>query len=117
MAPSLALTYCTLYMRQVSALGGKLFSVSAWGADGTEFNHEALSTEVRALGGRVSATVHRKVAFLLATAEAVDRETQRVRKAWRFGVAVVRPEFLQARAPVRAAASAVPLLSPELGGL
>ena len=81
---------------QASALGGKLFSVSAWGADGTEYNHEALAAEVQALGGRFSSTVHRKVAFLLASAEAVERETQRVRKAWRYGVAVVRPTFLKA---------------------
>ena len=48
-----------------------------------------MRSRAEALGGTYSATVHRNVHVLLASAGAVERKTQRVRKAAKLGVAVV----------------------------
>lgn len=74
-------------------LRGVLFSVSVDAArsdagDGAP-TFAAVHKRAAALGGAYSATVHRRVGLLLATPHAVDRRTQRVRKAARLGVAVV----------------------------
>eukprot|EP00051_Salpingoeca_urceolata_P031915 m.495853 g.495853 ORF g.495853 m.495853 type:complete len:235 (-) comp45870_c0_seq1:75-779(-) len=56
--------------------------------------------ELKKLAGRagamLSGTVHRNVDCLVATATAVRRSTQRVRKAAKFGVCVVTPGYLEA---------------------
>ena len=96
-------------------LGGVLFSVSvdaerdggaaaaavdggaAAGASDAEghassangFSFADVAARCAALGGKYSATVHKKVAVLLATPGAVERRTQRVRKAAKLGVAIV----------------------------
>ena len=87
-------------------LGGVLFSVSvdaerdggaAAGASDAEghassangFSFADVTARCAALGGKYSATVHKKVAVLLATPGAVERRTQRVRKAAKLGVAIV----------------------------
>ena len=56
-------------------------------ANGSSFAD--VTARCAALGGKYSATVHKKVAVLLATPGAVERRTQRVRKAAKLGVAIV----------------------------
>ena len=53
------------------------------------FSFADVTARCAALGGKYSATVHKKVAVLLATPGAVERRTQRVRKAAKLGVAIV----------------------------
>jgi hypothetical protein len=53
------------------------------------FSFAEVTARCAALGGKYSATVHKKVAVLLATPGAVERRTQRVRKAAKLGVAIV----------------------------
>ena len=63
---------------------------SAAGAGATTMGSFAsVRSRAEALGGTYSATVHRNVHVLLASAGAVERKTQRVRKAAKLGVAVV----------------------------
>ena len=45
-------------------------------------------------GGAVSRVLHKNVSLLVCTDEALTKNTQHVRKARKFGVAVVRPSFL-----------------------
>ena len=74
-----------------SAIG--TFSISVDAARDDEATQGSSFASVRsraeALGGTYSATVHRNVHVLLASAGAVARKTQRVRKAAKLGVAVV----------------------------
>lgn len=46
------------------------------------------------MGGNVSATVHKKVDFVVASAGAVSAATQRLRKADKFRVPVVKVEYI-----------------------
>ena len=85
---------------QDSAIG--TFSISVDAARDDEATTQGLLRERavarEALGGTYSATVHRNVHVLLASAGAVERKTQRVRKAAKLGVAVVdATPFLNAR--------------------
>ena len=74
-------------------LAGLLFSVSVdaerQGDGAAELSFAEVSARCAALGGTYSATVHKKVDVLLASRGAVERRTQRVRKAVKVGVAVV----------------------------
>ena len=80
---------------QDSAIGTFSISVDAARDDdaGGALESSAVASSVRsraeALGGTYSATVHRNVHVLLASAGAVERKTQRVRKAAKLGVAIV----------------------------
>ncbi|KAJ1458082.1 hypothetical protein M885DRAFT_614771 [Pelagophyceae sp. CCMP2097] len=57
---------------------------------------KSLIKRVTALGGKYSATVHKRCTFVVATAAAVDQRTQRIRKALKFNVPVVTPAFIDA---------------------
>jgi hypothetical protein len=74
-----------------------------WTFDGWTFALSATGTkqaELRKLierhGGRVSNTVHKRVHLLVVTDRAVQRNTQRVRKANAKGIALVLPSFVHA---------------------
>jgi hypothetical protein len=58
-------------------------------------DRDKLQALIRKHRGSVSATMHKKVAFLLCTDLARRRNTQRVRKAFRFKVPLVYPEFVR----------------------
>ena len=77
-----------------SSAAGAGGSASGAGAGGsaaatTPGSFASVRSRAEALGGTYSATVHRNVNVLLASAGAVERKTQRVRKAAKLGVAVV----------------------------
>ena len=80
-----------------SSAAGASGSASGAGAGGsavgtgatTPGSFASVRSRAEALGGTYSATVHRNVHVLLASAGAVERKTQRVRKAGKLGVAVV----------------------------
>ena len=74
-----------------SAIGTFSISVDAARDDEatTQGSFASVRSRAEALGGSYSATVHRNVNVLLASAGAVERKTQRVRKAAKLGVAVV----------------------------
>ena len=75
-----------------SAIGTFSISVDAARGDDeatTPGSFASVRSRAEALGGTYSATVHRNVNVLLASAGAVERKTQRVRKAAKLGVAVV----------------------------
>lgn len=57
---------------------------------------EALTATIKGAGGSVSTIVHKRVSYLLCTPAAVEELTQRVRKAQKFGVPLVQPEFVAA---------------------
>ena len=71
-----------------SAAGGAGGSAAGAGTT-TQGSFASVRSRAEALGGTYSATVHRNVHVLLASAGAVERKTQRVRKAAKLGVAVV----------------------------
>ena len=80
-----------------SSAAGAGGSASAAGASGSaagagatrQVSFASVRSRAEALGGTYSATVHRNVHVLLASSGAVERKTQRVRKAAKLGVAVV----------------------------
>ena len=47
------------------------------------------------LGGRLSPTVHKNVDYLVASDTAVNAATQRVRKAAKYGIPVLKVEFIE----------------------
>ena len=69
--------------------GGAAAAGGAVGAGAVSGSFASVRSRAEALGGTYSATVHRNVNVLLASAGAVERRTQRVRKAAKLGVAVV----------------------------
>ena len=81
----------------VSSAAGAGGSASAAGASGSaagagatrQVSFANVRSRAEALGGTYSATVHRNVNVLLASAGAVERRTQRVRKAAKLGVVIV----------------------------
>ena len=72
-----------------SAIGTFSISVDAARDDDVTTSFASVRSRAEALGGTYSATVHRNVHVLLASAGAVARRTQRARKAAKLGVAVV----------------------------
>ena len=80
-----------------SSAAGAGGSASAAGASGSaagagatrQVSFANVRSRAEALGGTYSATVHRNVNVLLASAGAVERRTQRVRKAAKLGVVIV----------------------------
>ena len=74
-------------------LAGRVFALSV-GGDGA--SQKELTETVRRHGGVVSRTVHKKVQYLLASEQAVRRNTQAVRKAsLKFGIPIVRQSFVE----------------------
>lgn len=81
-----------------SLLKGKLFAVSTLVEASSEESPEAYSQIIslcRDLGAQTTGQVHRRVTAVLATESAVAGNTQRVRKAWKKGILVVSPEWIQ----------------------
>ena len=77
---------------QDSAIGTFSISVDAARGDDeatTPGSFASVRSRAEAVGGTYSATVHRNVNVLLASAGAVERKTQRVRKAAKLGVVIV----------------------------
>ena len=80
-----------------SSAAGAGGSASAAGASGSaagagatrQVSFASVRSRAEALGGTYSATVHRNVHVLLASAGAVARRTQRARKAAKLGVVIV----------------------------
>ena len=76
------------------ALVGRVFALSV-GGPGVDLRE--LTNLIRSHGGAVSNTVHRKVDFVLASEQAIKRDTQTVRKAHtKFGIPILRPSFVEA---------------------
>lgn len=79
-------------------LKGRLFCVTvnsssregepSSGADAVSYND--MKRMIEELGGKISSTVHKKVDFLVASENAVASATQRIRKAEKYSVPVVR---------------------------
>jgi len=72
-----------------AAGSGAAAAGGAVGAGAVSCSFASVRSRAEALGGTYSATVHRNVNVLLASAGAVERRTQRVRKAAKLGVAIV----------------------------
>eukprot|EP00960_Hanusia_phi_P006919 197064-Hanusia_phi.AAC.1 len=58
------------------------------------FERERMGEAIRRAGGRLDALVHKNLHALVADDGAVQRNTQRVRKALKLGVPIVRETFL-----------------------
>jgi len=61
-----------------------------------DFNHDHLRQLIEARGGSVSPMLHKRVSVFLATEIAVTKNSQRIRKAVKYGVPVVKIEYLNA---------------------
>jgi hypothetical protein len=76
-------------------LAGRVFALSVGGDSVGQ--HDELAATIRLHGGQVSRTVHKKVDYVLASEQAVARNTQTVRKAThKFGIPLLRPAFVHA---------------------
>ncbi|CAN0015255.1 unnamed protein product, partial [Ectocarpus fasciculatus] len=58
-------------------------------------SYNDLKRMISELGGRISPTVHKNVNYLIASETAVSAATQRVRKAAKYGVPVLKVEFIE----------------------
>jgi len=76
-------------------LHGKIVSVSAVVDSNTQWNYKRVTALCEAAGAKCSSQVHKKVFCVVATVNAIDQETQRVRKAWKREIPVLRLEWLQ----------------------
>ena len=85
--------------RKKLPLSGKLFAVSTLVDKAADGSHEHTYKSVSALcelgGGKCTSQVHKKVFCVVATSCAIEAETQRVRKAWKKGIPVLRVEWAQ----------------------
>lgn len=83
-----------------SLMKGKVFAVSTRiqeqdRSNPSFFSYNQLHDMCTVVGAKVSSQVHKKVHALVASPEAVEQPaTQRVRKAWKLGVPVVRIDWL-----------------------
>jgi site-specific DNA-cytosine methylase len=73
------------------ALHGKVF-----GLTGNFVDRDAIYQLVSEHKGTISPTVHKRVNFIIATEDALRYNTQRVRKATKFGIPTVSQRFLMA---------------------
>ncbi|CAM9824197.1 unnamed protein product [Scytosiphon promiscuus] len=71
-------------------LEGKVFGLTG------ELPRKELAAELRTHGAKVSATIHKRVSFVLCTDDAVKYSTQRVRKALKHGIPLVSQGFVAA---------------------
>lgn len=58
-------------------------------------NYETTKEIICKLGGRVSNSIHKRVAFVVGTPAAITQNTQRVRKACKYKIPIVTTSFLQ----------------------
>jgi hypothetical protein len=81
-----------------NCLKGTIVSVSLWSKPNSSrsFDEKEVKNILVSLGATYSPTVHRKVNILVATNDAVERGTQRVRKATKKNIPIVLPEWLEA---------------------
>lgn len=70
------------------ALKGVVVSVTG------NFDREKISSAIRRAGGRVDALVHKNVHFVVADEGAVEQNTQRIRKAIKFGIPIVNEKLV-----------------------
>lgn len=63
--------------------------------DSSNVSYNDLKRMIEEMGGKVCATVHKKVDYLVASKGAVESATQRVRKADKFKVPVVSISFIE----------------------
>lgn len=75
-------------------LQNRVFSVSSTCPAGDQFAYKAVIALVKSLGGKISPTVHKRVYAVLATEESISKQTQRVRKAVKKNIPLLRPEYL-----------------------
>eukprot|EP00035_Acanthoeca_spectabilis_P026865 m.464516 g.464516 ORF g.464516 m.464516 type:complete len:282 (-) comp23548_c0_seq1:2929-3774(-) len=68
----------------------------AGATDGGSTTDRDLTSRVTALGATFSATVHKKLDALVASRTAMIARTQRVRKALKFGIPILKPEWIAA---------------------
>jgi hypothetical protein len=87
----------------------KVFCVTSKGSEDTEVagaepkprsgqqqhTYDTISELITSAGGSVTGICHRRVFALVATERASLRRTQRVRKALKFGIPIVSPDFLR----------------------
>lgn len=78
-------------------LCGKVVSVSSFNNENKkEQTYEELKKQVENTGASVTGIVHKKVFVLVATDQAFEQKTQRVRKALKFNIPLVKPSWIQA---------------------
>jgi hypothetical protein len=58
-------------------------------------SYNDVKREILALGGKISSTVHKNVDFLIASDSAVEQCTQRVRKADKYDILVLKVEYVE----------------------
>ncbi|CAN0234217.1 unnamed protein product, partial [Laminaria digitata] len=71
-------------------LQGKVFGLTG------ELPRKPLEAAIKSHGATVSAIIHKRVSFVLCTADAVKYSTQKVRKAQKHGIPLVSQEFIAA---------------------
>ena len=82
-----------------SLLKGRLFAVTTLVEASSKESPEAYSQIIslcKDLGAQTTGQVHRRVNAVIATESAVAGSTQRVRKAWKKGIPVISPDWIQA---------------------
>ena len=82
--------------RRKPALADVVVAVSVFSEARGTLTYNELVARLKSLGASYSSIVHRRVAYLVATEEAANRRTQRIRKALKFDVPVVSVSFLDA---------------------
>ena len=70
------------------ALNGLVVSVTG------NFDRDKISAAVRKAGGRVDALVHKNVQFVVSDEGAIEQNTQRIRKAVKFGIPIVSEKLI-----------------------
>ena len=60
-----------------------------------QISYNALKRMIEEMGGKVCSTVHKKVDYLVASSSAVNGATQRVRKADKFKVPVLKIQYIR----------------------
>ena len=76
-------------------LADAVVAVTTYGAGDASASYRTLTALVRSTGARLSGTVHRNVHLVVCTASALERETQRARKAAALGIPLLSPRFLE----------------------
>ncbi len=70
------------------ALKGVVVSVTG------NFDRDKISSAIRKAGGRVDALVHKNVHFVVSDEGAIEQNTQRIRKAMKFGIPIVSERLI-----------------------
>ena len=82
----------SLYCITIDNRGG---SINPTEESAKQLSYNDVKKMIEELGGRVSSTVHKRVDFVIASDIAVENATQRIRKAHKFDIPVLKVEYVE----------------------